>query len=245
MSQLKKQKITIEPPTRTPQCNLNFEEVTTETSVPPASANTAHSIQMRLPARNQQGTETKQRPVQVPSTSTPVVQELSTDDEDNNHETTPPSPTPEQLRSPTPAPTNMALVTYVPNPTHQPEPKMDRLKRMATENEDPADSLRKHVAQIQQYQVAARLLQDAPVANHKALRYVTDLKAALRSTLNHHDNVRRELTEEQATTYQLRHEIERYHHDVVARARQLEEFKAELQKKLPMEKELQTLLATQ
>ena len=62
--------------------------------------------------------------------------------------------------------------------------------------------------------------------------------------MNHHDNVRRELTEEQATTYQLRHEIERHHHDVVARAKQLEEFEAELQKKLPMEKELQTLRAT-
>ena len=62
--------------------------------------------------------------------------------------------------------------------------------------------------------------------------------------LNHHDNVRRELTEEQATTYQLRHEIERHHHDAVARAKQLKEFEAELQKKLPMEKELQTLQAT-
>ena len=47
-SQLKKQKITTETPTRTPQCNLNFEEVMTETSVPPASANTAHSTQTRL-----------------------------------------------------------------------------------------------------------------------------------------------------------------------------------------------------
>ena len=93
---------------------------------------------------------------------------------------------------------------------------MDRLKRMATEDEDPADSLRRHVAQVQHYQTAARLLQDAPVAHHRALRYVTDLKAALRSALNHHDNVRRELTEEQATTYQLRHEIERYHLDAVA-----------------------------
>ena len=62
--------------------------------------------------------------------------------------------------------------------------------------------------------------------------------------LNHHDNVRRELTEEQATTYQLRHEIERHHYDAVAKAKQLEEFEAELQKKLPMEKELQTLRAT-
>ena len=121
---------------------------------------------------------------------------------------------------------------------------MDQLKRMATEDEDPADSLRRHVAQVQHYQVAVRLLQDAPVAHHKALRYVTDLKAALRSALNHHDNVRRELTKEQANTYQLRHEIERYHHDAIARARQLEEFEAELQKKLPMEKELQTLRAT-
>ena len=121
---------------------------------------------------------------------------------------------------------------------------MDRLKRMATEDEDPADSLRRHVAQVQQYQAAARLLQDALVAHHRALRYVTDLKAALRSALNHHDNVRRELTKEQATTYQLRHEIERYHHDAVARAWQLEEFEAELQKKLPMEKELQTLRVT-
>ena len=40
----------------------------------------------------------------------------------------------------------MALVTYVPNPTHQPEPEMDRLKRMAIEEEDPADALRRHVA---------------------------------------------------------------------------------------------------
>ena len=105
---------------------------------------------------------------------------------------------------------------------------MDRLKRMATENEDLADSLRRHVAQVQYYQAGARLLQDAPVAHHRALQYVTDLKAALRSALNHHNNVRRELTEEQANTYQLRHEIERYHHDTVARARQLEEFEAEL-----------------
>ena len=90
-SQLKKQKLTTEPPTRTPQRNLNFEEVTTETSVPPASANTARSTQTCLPARNQQGTETKRRPVQVPSTSTPVVQELSTDDEDNTHEPTQPN----------------------------------------------------------------------------------------------------------------------------------------------------------
>ena len=121
---------------------------------------------------------------------------------------------------------------------------MDRLKRMATEEEDPADSLRRHVAQIQQYEAAAQLLQDAPVAHHKAIRYVTDLKAALRLALQHHDNARRELTEEQATTYQLRHKIDRYHHDAVARAQQLEEFEAELQKKLPMEKELQTLRAT-
>ena len=42
-SQLKKQKLTTKPLTRTPQRNLNFEEVTTETSVPPASANTACS----------------------------------------------------------------------------------------------------------------------------------------------------------------------------------------------------------
>ena len=121
---------------------------------------------------------------------------------------------------------------------------MDRLKRMATEEEDPANPLRWHVAQVQQYQAAAQLLQDAPVAHNRALWYVTDLKAALRSALNHHDNVQRELTEEQATTYQLRHEIERHHHDAVARAKQLEEFEAELQKKLPMEKELQTLRAT-
>ena len=114
---------------------------------------------------------------------------------------------------------------------------MDRLKRMATEEEDPADSLRRYVAQVQQYQAAAQVLQDAPVAHHRALRYVTDLKAALCSALNHHDNVRRELTEEQATTYQLRHKIERHHHDTVARAKQLEEFEAELQKKLPMEKQ--------
>ena len=154
-SQLKKQKITTEPSTRTPQRNLNFEKVRTKTNVPPASANTIRSTQTRLQARNQQGTETKQHPVRVPSTSTPVVQKLSTDDEDNNHEATPPSPTPERPRSPTPAPTNMALVTYVPNPTDQPEPKMDQLKRMATEKEDPANSLRRHVAQIQQYQAAA------------------------------------------------------------------------------------------
>ena len=120
---------------------------------------------------------------------------------------------------------------------------MDRLKSMATEDEDPVDSLCRHVAQIQQYEAAARLLQDAPVAHHRAIRYVTDLKAALRSALHHHDNVKRELTEEQATTYQLRHEIERYHHDAVVRAQQLEEFEAGLQKKLPME-ELQTLRAT-
>ena len=243
-SQLKKQKITTKPPTRMPQRNLNFEEVTTETSVPPTSANTARSTQTRLQARNQQGTETKQRSVRVLSTSTQVVQKLSTDDEDNNHETTPPSPTLERPRSLNPVPTNMALVTFVPNPTHQPEPEMDRLKRMATEDEDPANSLRRHVAQVQQYQATARLLQDAPIAYHRALRYVTDLKAALRSALNHHDNARRELTEEQATTYQLRHEIEHYHHNAVARARQLEEFEAELLKKLPMEKELQTLRAT-
>ena len=105
---------------------------------------------------------------------------------------------------------------------------MDRLKRMAIEDEDLADSLCSHVAQVQQYQVAARLLQDAPIAHHRALRYVTDLKAALRSALNYHDNVRRELTEEQATTYQMRHEIEHYHHDAVARTRQLEEFEAQL-----------------
>ena len=118
---------------------------------------------------------------------------------------------------------------------------MDRLKRMATEEEDPVDPLCRHVAQVQRYQVAARLLQNAPAAHHRALRYVTNLKAALRSALNHHDNVRRELTEEQATTYQLRHKIECHHHDAVARAKQLKEFEAELQKKLPMEKELQTL----
>ena len=145
-SQLKKQKLTTEAPTRTPQHNLNFEEVTTETTVLPASANMARITQTSLQARKQQGTETKRRPVRVPSTSTRVVQELSTDDEDNNHETTRPSPTPERPRSPTPAPTNMALVTYVPNPTLQPEPEMDRLKRMATEDKDLADSLRRHVA---------------------------------------------------------------------------------------------------
>ena len=121
---------------------------------------------------------------------------------------------------------------------------MERLKRMATKEEDPADLLRWHVAQVPQYQAVARLLQDAPVAHNRALRYVTDLKAALRSALNHHDNVQRELTEEKATTYQLRHEIKRHHHDAIARAKQLEEFEAELQKKLPMEKELQTLCAT-
>ena len=121
---------------------------------------------------------------------------------------------------------------------------MDRLKRMATEEEDPTDSLRRHVAQVQQYQAAARLLQEAPVAHHNAFRYITDLKAALHLALNHHDHIRRELTEEQSTTYQVRHEIKRHHHDAVARAKQLEEFEAELQKKLPMEKELQTLRAT-
>ena len=121
---------------------------------------------------------------------------------------------------------------------------MDRLKRMATKEEDPADLLRRHVAQVQQYQAPARLLQDASVAYHRALWYVTNLKATLRSALNHHDNVWRELTEEQATTYQLRHEIERHHHDAVARAKQPEEFEAKLQKKLPMEKELKTLRAT-
>ena len=141
-----------------PQRTLNFEEVTTKTSIPPASANTARSTQTSLQARNQQGTETKRRPIRVPSTSTLVVQELSTNDEDNNHEMTPPSPTPERPRSPTPAPTNMALVTYVPNPKPQPEPEIDWLKRMATEDEDPADFLRRHVAQVQQYQAAARLL---------------------------------------------------------------------------------------
>ena len=90
----------------------------------------------------------------------------------------------------------MALVTYVLNPTYQPEPKMERLKRMATDEEDPADPLCRHVAQVQQYQAAARLLQDAPVAYDRALRYITNLKAALRSILSHHNNVRRELTEE-------------------------------------------------
>ena len=104
-SQLKKQKTTTKTPTRTPQRNLNFEEVTTDTSVPPASASTARDTQTQLQVRNQ-------------------------------------------------------------------------------------------------------------------------------------------LTEEHATTYQLRHETERHHHDVVTRAKQLEEFEAELQKKLPMEKELQTLRAT-
>ena len=46
-SQLKKQKLTTEPLTRTSQCNLNFEEVTTKTSVPPTSANTARITQTR------------------------------------------------------------------------------------------------------------------------------------------------------------------------------------------------------
>ena len=95
---------------------------------------------------------------------------------------------------------------------------MDRLKCMVTEDEDPANSLRRHVAQVQQYEAAAQLLQDAPVAHHRAIRHVTDLKAALRSALHQDDSVRKELTEEQATTYQLRHEIECYHHDAVARA---------------------------
>ena len=243
-SQLKKQKLTTEPPMRTPQRNLNFEEVTTETNVSPASANTARSTQTRLPAKNKQGTETKRRRVQIPPTSTPVIQDLSTDDEDKIHKPTPPFPTTEQPRSPTPAPTNMAIVTYVYNPAPQPEPEMDSLKRMATEEEDPADALHRHVAQIQQYEAAAKLFQDAPVAHHRAIQYVTDLKAALRSALQHHDNARRELTKEQATTYQLRHEIDRYHHNAVARAQQLSDFEAELQKKLLMEKELQTLRAT-
>ena len=243
-SQLKKQKLTTEPPMRTPQRNLNFEEVMTETSVPPASANTARGTQTRLLAKNEHGTETKRRSVQIPPTSTPVIQELSTDDEDNTHELTPPPPTTEQPRSPTPAPTNMAIITYVPNPTPQPEPEMDRLKRMVTKEEDLTDSLRRHVAQIQQYEVVATLLQDALVAHHRAIRYVTNLKAALRSALQHHDNARRELTEEQATTYRLWYEIDCYHHDTVVRAQQLEDFEAELQKKLSMEKELQTLRAT-
>ena len=47
-SQLKKQKITSETPKRTPQRNLNFEEVTTNTSVPPASASTTRGTQTRL-----------------------------------------------------------------------------------------------------------------------------------------------------------------------------------------------------
>ena len=51
------------------------------------------------------------------------------------------------------------------------------MKRMATEEEEPADPLRRHVAQVQQYQATARLLQDASVAHNRALRYVTDLKA--------------------------------------------------------------------
>ena len=204
----------------------------------------ACSTQTRLQARNQQGTETKRRPVRLPPTSTPIVQELSTNDDNNNQEPTPPSPTPERPRSPTPAPINMALIAYVPHPTPQQELEMDRLKRMATKDKDPADSLCRHVAQVQQYEAAARLLQDAPVAHHKAIRHVTDLKAALCVALHHHDNVRRELIEEHATTYQLRHEIECYHHDAVVRAQQLEEFEAEVQKKLLMEKELQMLRAT-
>ena len=73
---------------------------------------------------------------------------------------------------------------------------MDQLKRMATKDEDLADSLRRHVAQVQQYEAATRLLQDAPVAHHRAIRHVTDLNATLRSALHHHDSVRRELTEE-------------------------------------------------
>ena len=72
-SQLKKQKLTTEPLTRSPQGNLNFEEVMTETNVPPASANTARSTQTRFQARNQQGMETKRRPVRLPPTSTLVV----------------------------------------------------------------------------------------------------------------------------------------------------------------------------
>ena len=40
----------------------------------------------------------------------------------------------------------MALVTYIPNPTYEPEPEIDRLKRMATEEEEPADPLRRHLA---------------------------------------------------------------------------------------------------
>ena len=195
--QLKKQKITTETPKRTPQCNLNFEEMTTDTSLPPASASTARGTQTQSQARNQRGTETKQQPpVPLPSTATPVIQELSTDDKGINPKTTPRSPIPKRPRSPTPVPPNMALVTYVPNPSYQPEPKMERLKRMATDEEDPVDPLRWHVAQVQQYQATAKLLQDALIAHDRALWYVTDLKAALHSTLNHHDNVQRELTEE-------------------------------------------------
>ena len=47
--QLKKQKITIETPKRTLQCNLNFEEVTTDTSVPPASVLTGLTVHSVFP----------------------------------------------------------------------------------------------------------------------------------------------------------------------------------------------------
>ena len=84
-SQLKKQKITTETPKRTFQCNLNFEEMTTNTSVPPTAASTTRGTQTRSQARDQRGTEAKQQPlVPLHLTSTPVVQELSTDDEGIN-----------------------------------------------------------------------------------------------------------------------------------------------------------------
>ena len=74
ISQLKKQKITTKTPKRTSQRNLNFEEVTTHTSVPLASTSTARGTQTRLQARNQRGTETKQQPpVPLSSTATPVI----------------------------------------------------------------------------------------------------------------------------------------------------------------------------
>ena len=58
-SQLKKQKITTETPKQNPQRNLNFEEVTTDTSAPLALASIAHGTQNRSQARNQRGIETK------------------------------------------------------------------------------------------------------------------------------------------------------------------------------------------
>lgn len=122
---------------------------------------------------------------------------------------------------------------------------MERLKKMATEDEeDPAEPLRRHIAQVRTYREASRLLREAPVAHETALRYVSDLKAALRSALGHHDTIRRELTTEQAATYNLRQEIERHHQDAAVRAKQLQDYESELKKTQPMEQELRTLRAS-